>query len=436
MINGLSMNELLTRLHDLGDRQLAYERSVINLIASDNAFPRLQEFPGYRGHMIQEGLLGRRPFAGATLHDELESFAEKIACAVFGAEHANLQPHSCSQANQAVYQALLSPGDTVMALGFRSGGHITHGLKANFSGRLYRFVFYESDDRGFIDYSRARDLAKSERPKLIVCGSSSYPRLFDAQQLRSIADAVGARLMFDLSHEAGLIAGQAIANPVPLADAATMSLDKTLRGPFGGMILCRSEISGVIDRGIHPGTQSSFPIRKLADAAQALALTRSKWFRRYAQTVLENAKTLEQCFSTYGAAMVTGGTDKHYLVLDVKSSFGLSGFEAEQRLEAIGILASRQTLPSDDSNRSLNAGGLRLGTAWVTSRGYRQTDLCEIAEVITSALSSNLDQQAKELLRKVTNELAEKERTGDVWGGCSSERTSYQQLMSLEPESF
>lgn len=416
-VKGNSASKLLNQLRQLGERQWAYEKSVINLIASDNAFPRAQsDEQSYVGHMIQEGLRGQRPFAGAVLHDEIEAFAEQIACEVFDAEHANLQPHSCSQANQAVYHALLSPGDAVLALGFRAGGHLTHGLKGNFSGRFYRFTFYGTGPDGFIDYSHARDLALSVKPKLIVCGSSSYPRLLDAEKLRAITNEVGALLMLDLSHEAGLIAGRVIVNPVPFADAATMSLDKTLRGPFGGLVLSRHPLAAAIDRAIHPGTQSSFPIRKLTDAAHALILTQTKWFRDYARAVLENAKALEHRFSAHSAVMVTGGTDKHYVVLDVKATFGLSGIDAERRLESIGILTSRQSLPQDASNYAAMAGGLRLGSAWATSRGYLTPEFDEIAEIILLALAGQFGEAQMNALARRVDKLASINRVGDVWG--------------------
>jgi glycine hydroxymethyltransferase len=403
----------LRRLADLGRQQSEYERAVINLIASDNAYPRaLAESPPYGGHMIQEGLRGNRPFAGARLHDEIEDLAEAVACEAFGAEAANLQPHSCSQANQAVYQALLAPGDAAIALQFRAGGHLTHGLRINFSGRQYRFSFYGTRPDGRIDYDQVRDLARVGRPKLIVCGSSSYPRLFDAKALREIADATGARLMFDLSHEAGLIAGRAIDNPIPLADATTMSLDKTLRGPFGGIVLCRRDLAGAINRAVHPGTQSSFPIRKLTDAAHALLLTQTPAFREYAGRVVANAKALEQVFRGHGVPLLTGGTDKHYVVADVRAAFTRTGAHAEQCLEDIGVLTSRQTMPSDASNRGAAAGGLRLGTAWVTSRGYMPDDVRRVAEVVVSALASS---GTRDECRRRVSELVRSDRVNDVW---------------------
>ncbi len=404
----------ICELRVLGRRMWAHETSTINLIASDNAYPaECSEYPVYRGHIVQEGLPGRRPFAGAEFHDELENLAVAIACKVFGAQHANLQPHSCSQANQAVYHALLSPGDMVMALDFRTGGHLTHGMKTNFSGRHFQFCFYGVDASGSIDYEHAKSLALLNRPKLIICGSSSYPRLFDAVALRAIADSVGAKLMFDLSHEAGLIAGGAIPNIVSYADVTTMSIDKTLRGPFGSIILCRKEFAEKIDKAVHPGTQSSFSVRKIASIAQALALTQTKEFQIYTENVLGNAKILAKHFRS--DLLFSGGTDKHYIVIDTHRGFGLAGAEAEAKLSKLNILTSRQSLPTDTSSKMSAAGGLRIGTAWASSRGYTANDFIQLSEILIRGLE--IDENSTEFrgLSKKVLELAKRERTNDVW---------------------
>jgi glycine hydroxymethyltransferase len=412
----LDAEQRLARLRSLSEQQLAYENSIINLIASDNAVPKVLEFETpYKGHIIQEGIVGNRPFAGAIFHDKIENFAREVACSVFGAEHANLQPHSCSQANQAVYHAFLAPGDNILALTFAAGGHLTHGAKANFSGRVYNFSYYGVNDSGLIDYAEIERLSTEIQPKLIVCGSSSYPRLFDAHRLRMIADMVGAKLMLDLSHEAGLIAGGAIENPIPFADVATMSLDKTLRGPFGGLILSRREFAKTIDRAVHPGTQSSFPIRKLTESAHALIITQTIAFQNYARNVLANAKMMEQVFLNNSIPMITNGTDKHYLIMDVNHGFGISGTAAEQRLEDIGLLTNRQTVPHDISKRANDASGLRIGSPWATSRGYSTTEFEEISHIIIEALRGESNENAKTKLRKRVMSLVSIIREGDVW---------------------
>lgn len=415
-------NDLTENLRGLGKQLEAYEKQVINLIASDNACPHsLSNAPVYSGNIIQEGLVGRRPFAGAQLHDAFERSAANIACKVFNAEHANIQPHSCSQANQAVYHALLNPGDTVLSLGFQAGGHLTHGLKQNFSGSHYKFFHYGVTVEGLIDYDSAQALAFEKSPKLIVCGSSSYPRLYDVMRLRKIADSVGAQLMLDLSHEAGLIAGQALPNIIDFADVVTMSTDKTLRGPFGGIILTKLNLADKIDRAVHPGTQSSFPVRKIAITAQALALTQTEAYKIYARDVIVNAKTLANSFPA--EYLFTGGTDKHYIVLDVMGLFNITGAEAERKLEEIGILSSRQSGPKDKSKKMSEAGSLRLGTAWATSRGYDAVDFVEIATLIKKALIS--DKGMKSSLVRHVEALVNKRRPNDVWaeglGGASYE---------------
>ncbi|RMN44278.1 serine hydroxymethyltransferase [Pseudomonas syringae] len=399
----------------LGAQQENYESTVINLIASDNASPR-HSSPFYKGQMIQEGVAGKRPFAGARFHDEIERTAALIACRVFNAEHANLQPHSCSQANQSVYHALLEPGDNVLALNFKAGGHLTHGHKVNFSGMFFNFRHYGVDEAtDLIDYDLAEQDAIRFKPKLIVCGSSSYPRLFDARRLREISDKVGALLMFDLSHEAGLIASGAIPNPVPLADVATMSMDKTMRGAHGAIILCTAKIAQKIDKGVHPGTQSSFPISRLTQTAQALLHSQTAEFREYANRVLDNALLLEQHFLGVPNLLVTGGTDKHYLVLNTKAAFGIDGVLAEQRLEAISVLSSRQTLPGDRTSRIDDAGGIRLGTAWITSRGYELDEVSALATIIIEALSPSFDDAKKHHLLSRVNTLIATDKPKDVW---------------------
>lgn len=406
--------ELRTRaaaLHDLGRAQEAYELTVINMIASDNVLPawRRAHAP-YRGDMIQEGLVGERPFAGAEYHNRIEVLAAEIACEVFGAEHAILQSHSCSQANQAVYQALLETGAVVLSLDFSAGGHLTHGLRRNFSGRNYTFHHYGlgPDDR--IDYAALGQQALALRPKLVVCGSSSYPWLYDVDRLRAVCDVVGARLMLDLSHEAGLIAAGVIPSPVAAADVVTMSLDKTLRGPHGGLILSRREHARKIDRAVHPGTQSSFPIRRLTDAALALLDTQTASFRAYGHRTVAIAQAMADELSAVPGLLFGGGPQKHYMLLDVRAAFGVSGQAAEVHLEALGLLANRQTLRRDASARMSEASGLRIGTAWMASRGYEEPEAREVARLIIDALA---DRRSDEVLARRVRELVGTARDAD-----------------------
>jgi glycine hydroxymethyltransferase len=402
----------LDRLDEIAIQQWALERGTIDLIASDNAVGPCRS--SYPGAIIQEGRLDHRPFAGARWHDEIERLAAAAACDLFGAEHANVQPHSCSQANQSAYAGVLQLGDPVVALDLISGGHLTHGLASNFSGRSYRFRTYRSRPNGWIDYDNLDEVVAQHRPRLVVCGSSSYPRLYDLGRLRAAADSVGALLMLDLSHEAGLIAGGAVANPIPHADIVTLSMDKTLRGPFGGLVLCRADLADRIDRAVHPGTQSSFPIRRLFDAAEALIGAATPDFATYARRVVALARRLADVLADAGVTLVTGGTDKHYVVADVTAAFGISGLEAEQRLESIGILSNRQTLPTDTRFRMNDASGVRLGTAWLTSRGYTEDDVAEVAQLVVAALANPTSASAH---RDQVAGLVACDRPDDVWRG-------------------
>lgn len=383
-----SLEALKERMYRAGAEQQTYESATINLIASDNLVPawRALDRP-YDGDMIQEGIVGMRPFAGARLHDEIETVANAIATAVFGMDHAILQSHSCSQANQAVYYALLQPGDTVLALEFRAGGHLTHGMKANFSGRQYDFQFFGVDETGRIDYEELRRRAQALRPRLLVCGSSSYPWQYDVALLREICDEIGAALMLDVSHEGGLIAGGAFACQVDLADVITMSLDKTMRGTHGAAILCRAELARRIDSAVHPGTQSSFPIRRLTDAAVALLETRTPGFREYAARAVDLGRAMSESFVvSHPGSVFGGGTDKHYFLLDTKTAFGHDGASAEKCLEGIGLLTNRQSLPSATSNRFSDASGVRIGTAWLASAGFTTEDVTVVARIISGYL--------------------------------------------------
>lgn len=415
-IDSLTIDELRNRLLDSGKDQDCLERGTINLIASDNACPTsyLHDLP-YRGYGITEGLVGDRPFAGSQFFDEMEAVGVEAACRLFGAEHANLQPPSCSQANQAVYQGLLKDDDRVLALDFRAGGHLTHGLRVNFSGRFFDFKFYGLDPTsGLIDYDNLAAVTKSWQPRLLVFGSSSYPRLVDFQRLRQIADSVGAYLMGDLSHEAGLVAGGALPQPFPHIDVMTCSLDKTLRGPHGGTILCKRSLAAAIDKGVHPGTVSSILMRRIFHAALALVDAHSESFREYTRRVIENAQGFVRQFSEHQNLMITGGTDTHMVILDTRKIFGLSGGDAERLLERAGILANRQVLPSDPQ-KIRESSGIRLGSAWISSRGYEISEAEHVAQCVLSLLTSPNDAEALERTSAEVRTLTSRRRVRDVW---------------------
>jgi len=412
LISNSSVKKLKRRLNEVSATQEAYERSTINLIASDNLVPgwRASE-RSYKGDMIQEGIVGKRPFAGARFHDELEYLASEVASKIFGLDHAILQSHSCSQANQAAYHALLRPGDRALALQFRAGGHLTHGMKSNFSGRLYDFSYFGVTEDGRIDYDAVRQLAQKIRPKLMICGSSSYPWAYDIAAFRAICDEIGASLMLDLSHEAGLIAGGAFQCDLALADVVTMSLDKTLRGTHGAAILCKAEIADLMNSAVHPGTQSSFAIQRLTDAACALLETQTPQFAEYATRAVKLGRQMSGQFLDHHAGSVFGGgTDKHYFLLDTRRAFGIDGAKAEGLLERVGILTNRQPLPSADSDRLKDAEGIRIGTAWLASAGYEVNDSKKLVEILIDVLSQTRILDAEVVVR----ELAARRRLLDV----------------------
>ncbi len=411
-----SLTNLKKELSALAKKQDAYEASTINLIAADSATPfkYLHNLP-YKRYAITEGLLHKRPYAGVAYFDKIEQIAVMAACKVFNAEHANVQPHSGSQANQAVYQGLLENGDSILAMSFASGGHLTHGLKINFSGRFFNFSFYDVDKKtGLIDYDEIEKIALKQKPKLIVCGASSYPRTIDFKRLRVICNKVGAYLMADLSHPAGLIAAGLFPNPFPYTDVVTLTLDKTMRGPHGGLVLCKKELQQKIDKGVHPGTQSSIPLQRIFQIALCLLDVGTKEYKSYAIRIIKNMKVLEKHFQLTPHLLVTGGTDTHMIILDTYNIYGVTGKQAEELLETIGLLSNRQVIPGEQLKPYI-ASGLRLGTAWVTSRGYIEAECKQLAIIITNILKDPKNEQLKNNAKKEINILVKKRRHGDVW---------------------
>lgn len=414
-----SQDAIISKLKNIADRQYTYDHSIINLIASDNASPLdYSRLDCYDTISVQEGNAGQRPFAGAVLHDEVEAYVRQVACIAFGAEHANIQPHSCSQANEAVYSAFLEPGDRVLALSYLSGGHLTHGMRMNFSGRNYEFHHFKLGANEQIDYGQVATMATRLHPKLIMCGASAYPRCYRYEALRAAADSVGARLVFDISHEAGLILGGAFPSPVGCADAVTLSMDKTLRGRHGGMILARKADAKRIDHAVHPGVQSSFAVRKLYDAGLALAQATTSEFREYASRTVAMARRCADLANMVApGCVVAGGTDKHYLIIDVFKAFNMMGTEAERLLEQAGVLSNRQATPRDSTSKIRDARGVRLGFAWMASRGFSVADLDILFPAINECLSSR---DVSGLSRAVTTLLRLK-RPLDVWENAPSQ---------------
>ncbi|MFI1578576.1 serine hydroxymethyltransferase [Embleya sp. NPDC020630] len=367
--------------------ELARQRGGLQLIAGENfTSPAVLAALGSTlANKYAEGYPGRRYFGGCAEADRAERLAVDRALALFGAEHANVQPHSGTAANLAVYAALLSPGETILAMSLPHGGHLTHGSRVNFSGRWFHAVAYgvrEGDER--IDYDQVRDLARAHRPRLIVCGASGYPRLVDFAAFRRIADEVGAYLMVDAAHFAGLVAGDATASPIPWADVVTATTHKVLRGPRGGLILCREEFAERIDRAVFPFSQGGPHMHAVAAKAVALREAGTPAYRAYARRVVANAQALAQGLQAEGLRPVTGGTDTHMALLDLRG-IGVSGLDAERRCERAGITLNKNAIPFDPA-KPMIASGIRVGTAAVTTQGMTETDMKEIALLLGRAV--------------------------------------------------
>jgi glycine hydroxymethyltransferase len=341
-----------------------------------------------------EGYPGRRNYGGQTYTDAIERLAVERACAVFRAQHANVQPLSGSPMNQAVYLAWLKPGDTVLGMDLSHGGHLTHGAPVSHMGKLFNFVRYRTspDRAGAIDYDAVRAMARQTRPKLVLCGFSSYPRDLDYAAFKSIADEVGARTMADVSHIGGLIAANVKPNPMDVGfDVMTTTVHKTLRGPRLGLILCKAEHAAGIDASVFPGLQGGPHMNNIAGAAIALAKAATPDFKRYAEQVLRNAKALAEPLMAQGAVLITAGTDNHLLVIDTMASFAIDGRVAERALDHIGIAVNKQVIP-DDPLPPLRPSGIRLGTPACTTRGMVEAHMATIADWIVKALRAPRDE--------------------------------------------
>jgi len=373
-------------------RELDRQRGQIELIASENfTWPSILEAVGsVPTNKYAEGYPGRRYYGGCEVVDEIETLAMERAKSLFGAEHANVQPHAGAQTNMAVYSAVLDPGDTILALRLDHGGHLTHGLKVNFSGRLYDVVHYGvSRETMTVDYDEVSALAREARPKLIVCGGSAYPRTVEADRFREIADEVGALLLCDMAHFAGLVAAGLHPNPVPHCDFVTSTTHKTLAGPRSGFILCRDEHATAVDRAVFPGMQGGPLMHTIAAKAACFKIAASEPFREYQQQVRVNADALAASLMAGGLDILTGGTDTHLMQIDLRAS-KWDGKAAQERLEEVGITTNRNTVPFDERPPMI-ASGVRVGTPAVTMRGFDEADVREVAEMMVDALAENPD---------------------------------------------
>ncbi|EOD3798902.1 TPA: serine hydroxymethyltransferase [Staphylococcus aureus] len=392
------------------EREFQRQNSDIELIASENFVSEaVMEAQGsVLTNKYAEGYPGRRYYGGCEFVDVTESIAIDRAKALFGAEHVNVQPHSGSQANMAVYLVALEMGDTVLGMNLSHGGHLTHGAPVNFSGKFYNFVEYGVDkDTERINYDEVRKLALEHKPKLIVAGASAYSRTIDFKKFKEIADEVNAKLMVDMAHIAGLVAAGLHPNPVEYADFVTTTTHKTLRGPRGGMILCKEEYKKDIDKTIFPGIQGGPLEHVIAAKAVAFGEALENNFKTYQQQVVKNAKVLAEALINEGFRIVSGGTDNHLVAVDVKGSIGLTGKEAEETLDSVGITCNKNTIPFDQEKPFVTSG-IRLGTPAATTRGFDEKAFEEVAKIISLALKNSKDeeklQQAKERVAKLTAE--------------------------------
>jgi len=364
----------------------------IELIPAENyTYPEVLTLLGsILTNKYSEGYPGRRYYGGQEFTDTMENIARDRACAVFGAEHANVQPLSGSPMNQAVYFALLKPGDTILAMDLSHGGHLTHGAPVSHMGKVFNFVRYQTETpTGDIDYDKVRHLAQQHRPKLVLCGYSSYPRDLDYRQFQRIADEMGAHTMADISHIGGLVAGRAMNNPLDAGfDVVTTTTHKSLRGPRGGLILSKKEFAKAIDSSVFPGLQGGPHMNQVAATAVTLLKAQEPQFAEYCRQVLDNTQVLVQNFRAQGVELITGGSENHLLVIDTVKSFGLNGHDSETLLDSIGVTVNKQVIPNDPLP-PVKPSGIRIGTPAATTRGMGANEMKKIARWVTTCLRGN-----------------------------------------------
>ena len=380
----------------------------LELIASENfvSMAILEAAGSVFTNKYAEGYPGKRYYGGCEFTDVVENLARDRARQLFGAEHANVQPHSGSQANMAAYMSLLQPGDPVMGLNLAHGGHLTHGHPLNFSGKMYKIIPYGvRKDTDLIDYDEMEQIAVRERPKMIIGGGSAYSRIFDFPRMRQIADKVGARLMVDMAHFAGLVAGGAHPSPVPHADIVTTTTHKTLRGPRAGMVLCRQELAATVDKIVLPGIQGGPLVHIIAAKAVCFKEALQPAFKEYARQIVANARALAGKLMDEGFRIISGGTDTHLMLIDVFAK-GMLGSEAENALGQAGMTVNKNAIPFD-TNPPLRPSGVRIGTPALTTRGMREKEMVQTGAWIAEALNNRNDAQVLSRIRKQVLELAD-----------------------------
>ena len=380
--------------------ELARQRRNIELIASENIVSEavLAAMGTVLTNKYAEGYPGKRYYGGCQEVDVAENIARDRACRLFGADHANVQPHSGAQANFAVYQALCDHGDTVLGMDLANGGHLTHGSPVNFSGKNYHMVSYGLNEKGYIDYDQVRDLARKEKPKMIIAGASAYPRIIDFKAFADIAHEVGAYLFVDMAHIAGLVAAGLHPSPVPYADVVTTTTHKTLRGPRGGMILCKEELAKKIDSAIFPGSQGGPLLHIIAAKAVALGEALKPEFKDYQRRILENAAALAESLTAAGFDLVSGGTDNHLMLVDLRKAH-ITGKELEHRLDEVRITVNKNAIPNDPEKPFVTSG-IRVGTPAVTTRGFGVEEMKVIGGLIWQT-ATDFDAKAESIRETV-----------------------------------
>lgn len=388
--------------------ELERQRNKIELIASENFASKavMEAMGSYMTNKYAEGYPQNRYYGGCECVDIVEDLARDRAKKIFGAEHANVQPHSGAQANMSVYQAILTPGDTVLGLNLSHGGHLTHGSKVNSSGKLYNFISYGvKEEDGRIDYDEIETLAIEHKPKLIVTGASAYPRIIDFKKFREIADKVGAMLMVDMAHIAGLVAVGLHPNPVEYADFVTTTTHKTLRGPRGGMILCKEKYAKQIDKAVFPGIQGGPLMHVIAGKAVCFKEALEPEFKAYQEQVIKNAKVLAEELQKYGFKLLSEGTDNHLILIDLRNK-GITGKELEVRLDDVGITVNKNSIPYDPEKPSITSG-IRIGTPAVTTRGFKEGEMKKIANLINETVNNyeTKKEEIREEVQKICKEF-------------------------------
>lgn len=373
------------------DGELERQRTTIELIASENFAS--QAVLAAQGSVLTnkyaEGYPGKRYYGGCEQVDKVEVLAIERAKEIFGAEHVNVQPHSGSQANEAAYAALIEPGDKVLSMDLAHGGHLTHGMRLNFSGRMYDFVHYGVNDNGYIDYDQVREIAVRERPRMILAGASAYPRVIEFDKFREIADEVGAFFLTDMAHIAGLVAADVHPSPVPYCEMVTTTTHKTLRGARGGMILCREEFAKKVNSRVFPGMQGGPLMHAIAGKAVAFGEALDPAFKDYARKIVDNARAMAEGLMEGGVNLVSGGTDNHLMLVDLRGT-GTNGKELEELLDRVGVTCNKNMIPNDPEPPTVTSG-VRLGTAAMTTRGMGEEEMREISEIIVGAVRGETD---------------------------------------------